>query len=148
MAPDWQPIREPAHQALLRSGSIALLVGAVVALSWGGRSRALERWPLASLLALWFSLGGHWLELGFPNWLRPRLSRARPVQVAARLMVWLVGGAGLNLGMALAASTLGGVRLARWPAWYIGGLAFVARELAIHLWLQRRARPSFYNGRG
>jgi hypothetical protein len=50
--------------------------------------------------------------------------------------------------MALTARVLGGVRSGRWPAWYFGGLAFLGLELAIHLWLQLRGRPSFYNGRG
>jgi len=144
MTPDWQPVREPLHETLLRTGTIALVVGALVAGWWGG----LGRWPLASLLALWFSFGGHWVELWFLNWLRPRLSVARPVQVGARIAVWWIGGTALALGMALTSLALGGPRPARWPWWCLGGLAFVGLELAVHLFLQWRGRPSFYNGRG
>jgi hypothetical protein len=131
----------------VRTGTIALVVGAVLARWWGG----LARWPMATLLALWPSLGGHWVELWFLNWLRPRLSDVRPVQVGARVGVWFVGGAGLALGMALTAMALGGFRSAQWSAWrtaWLGGLAFIGIELVVHLALQLRGRPSFYNGRG
>ena len=42
---------------------------------------------------------------------------------------------------------LAGFRPARWPAWWLGGLAFIGIELLAHLLLQLRGRPSFYNGR-
>ncbi|MSV27587.1 MAG: hypothetical protein EXQ52_02420 [Bryobacterales bacterium] len=58
---------------ILRTGMIAFAVGAVLARWWSG----LANWPLATLLALWPSFGGHWLEVWFLNWLRPRLSPAR-----------------------------------------------------------------------
>lgn len=141
---DWKPVREPIQVTLRRTVPIALLVGAVIALPSGG----LARWPLASLLALWFSLGGHWVELLFLNWLRPRLSVARAVQVGSRLAVWWVGGTALAFGMALTAAGLAGKGFARWPAWYVGGFAFVLLELAVHWGLQLRGRPSFYNGQG
>jgi hypothetical protein len=128
----------------MRTGTIALVVGAVVARGWGG----MARWPMATLLVLWPSFGGHWVEIWFLNWLRPRLSVARAVQVGARVGVWFVGGIVLAVGMRLTAMALGGLRLARWPAWWIGGLAFIGIELAVHLVLQMRGRPSFYNGRG
>ncbi len=97
---------------------------------------------------LWFSLGGHWVELWFLNWLRPRLSAARAVQVGARVGAWFVGGTGLAVGMALPALVLAGFRPAQWPAWWLGGLAFIGLELVVHLVLQLRGRPSFYSGRG
>ncbi len=34
-----------------------------------------------------------------------------------------------------------------WP-WWLGGLAFIAIELLVHLVLQLCGRPSFCNGRG
>jgi len=43
---------------------------------------------------------------------------------------------------------LAGFRPVRWPAWWLGGLAFIGIELTVHLLLLLRGRPSFYNGRG
>jgi hypothetical protein len=144
MTSQWQPYREPLHTTLLRTGIIAIVVGAVLARFWGG----LARWPVTTLLVLWPSFGGHWVEVLFLNWLRPRLSAARPVQVAARIGVWFVGGAILALGVSLTAMVLTGFQPAHWPAWWLGGLAFIAIELLVHLTLQFRRRPNFYNGRG
>jgi len=127
---------------------IAIVVGAVLARFRGG----LARWPLDTLLVLWPSLGGHWVEVWFLNWLRPRLSIARSVQVAARVGVWFVGGIGLAIAMGLTAMALSGFRPAHWPAWWhpwwLAGVAFIGIELVAHLVLQLRGRPSFYNGRG
>jgi len=140
----WQPFREPLRITLLRTGMIALVIGLVLA-----RFRlGMARWPIATLLALWPSFGGHWVEVWFLNWLRPRLSVARSVQIAARLAVWFVGGAGLTIGMDLTGMALTGLPTTRWPAWWLGGPAFTGIELAAHLVLQLRGQPSFYNGRG
>ncbi len=144
MTSQWQPYREPLRTTILRTGIIAIVVGAVLARWWGG----LSRWPMATLLVLWLSFGGHWVEVWFLNWLRPRLSSARGVQAAARVGVWLVGGAGLAVGMGLTAMALAGFRPAHGPAWWLGGLGLIGIELVIHLVLQLRGQPSFYNGRG
>jgi hypothetical protein len=144
MTSPWQSFREPLHTTLLRNGTIAILGGAVVARFWGG----LPRWPLATLVVLWPSLGGHWLEVWFLNWLRPRIWAARGVQVAVRVIVWFVGGTGLALGMGLTAIALAGFRPAHWPPWWLAGLTFICIEIVAHLVLQFRGRPSFYNGRG
>ncbi len=144
MTSQWQPFREPLRVTLLRNGMIAIVVGALLARFWGG----LVRWPLATLVVLWPSFGGHWVEVWFLNWLRPRLSIARGVQVAARVGVWFVGGIGLAIGMGLTAMAFAGFRTAHWPACWLGGLAFIGIELVAHLVLQLRGRPSFYNGRG
>jgi hypothetical protein len=69
----------------------------MLARSWGG----LACWPLATLLVLWPSSGGHWVDAWFLNSLRPRFSMACGVQGAARLAVWFVGGIGLAIGMRL-----------------------------------------------
>jgi hypothetical protein len=116
----------------------------VIARFWGG----LARWPLAALMALWPSLGGHWLEVWFLNWLRPRLSEARGVQVAARLAVWFAGGIVLALGMSLTAMVLVKFRPARWLDWWLAGVAFIGVELVAHLILHLRGRPSFFSGSG
>src|SRR4051812_37161297 len=64
---EWTPVRERLTTTLLRTISIALAVGGVIA----ARSHSLDAWPVWSLLLLWFSLGGHYLEVSFHNWLRP-----------------------------------------------------------------------------
>jgi hypothetical protein len=98
---------------------------------------------------LWPSFGGHWVEVWFLNWLRPRLPVARGLQIAARFGVWFVAGTGLFIGMCLSARAMAApLRLAHWPALWFGGLAFVGIELIAHLVLQLRGRPNFYNGRG
>jgi hypothetical protein len=140
----WRPYREPLRVTLLRTGIIALMVGALLSLRWGG----LARWPVVSLLMLWPAFGGHWVEIFFLNWLRPRLSSTRAIQVMARLAVWVIGGIVLLAGMRLTAMALGGFGRMRWPAWWLAGIAFVGIELVAHLALQLRGRPSFYNGRG
>ena len=140
---DWQPHREPLRTTLLRTIAIALLGGALLSRLSGGRLN----WPLGALLFLWFSFGGHWVEMWYLDWVRPRVSRARGIQILARVATWFLGGTVLALGMAATAIALG-LRPAQWPAWWLGGLAFIALELLVHLALQLRGRPSFYNGRG
>jgi hypothetical protein len=142
----WRPYEEPLRATLLRTITIAVVVGGVAVHWWGG----LARWPAATLLALWPSFGGHWVELWFLNWLRPRLAAARSVQVGARFGVWFAGGALLTLGMLWTAVALGRLPGGRWPLWWaaVGGAAFIGVELVAQLLLQLRGRPSFYNGRG
>jgi hypothetical protein len=144
MTSQWQPYRESFRTTMWRTGIIAIAAGTVVTLLGGMRIQ----WLTATLLMLWPSFGGHWVEVWFLNWLRPRLPVARGVQVVARLGVWFVGGTGLAVGMSLTAMALEGFRLAHGPDWWIGGLAFTAIELAAHLVLQLCRRPNFYNGFG
>jgi hypothetical protein len=139
-----QPHREALRTTLLRTIFIALVAGAAVAHWSGGRLS----WPLAALLVLWFSFGGHWVELWYLRWLRPRLSAAHAVRIATRIGTWFVGGTVLALGMVLTARALSGNSSARWPAWWMGGAAFIGLELLVHLALQVRGRPSVFNGRG
>jgi len=82
---------------VLRTGMIAIVVGAVLARLWGG----LARWPMALYWCFLF-VRGHWWRYGL-NWLRPRLSIARGLQVRLRVGAWFVGGAGLAIGMGLTA---------------------------------------------
>src|SRR4051812_48307982 len=144
MTTPWQPFREPLRVTLTRTIIIALVAGVAFA-RWSGWR---IHWSMATLLMLWPSFGGHWVELWFLNWLRPRLPNARHVQVVARVGVWFFAGVGLALGMALTATALTAVRPRRWPAWWLGGCAFIGVELVAQLGLQLRGRPSFYNGRG
>ncbi len=145
LKPHWQqPYREPGLRHLLRTGTIALVVGAVLAKTRDDMSR----WPLATLLILWPSFGGHWVEIFFLNWLRPLLPAARGVQVGVRLAVWFVGGCVLAIGMAFTAMALIPLRPMHWSQLWLAGVGFIGVELRAHVFLQFRGRPSFYNGRG
>ena len=143
MTSTWQTYREPFSATLSRTVGIALVVGGVIAWRFG----ELQAWPLAAGLVLWFSFGGHWVELWFLNWLRPRLSRSRVSQVAARLGVWFVGGVALGFGIAFTMRLFAPTRAAQVPRWWVAGVAFVVVELIAHMVLSLRRRPSFYNGR-
>src|SRR5436309_8639986 len=145
MMTQWQPYREPLRVTLVRTITMALVLGALLARLWGG---GLRRWPFATLLILWPSFGGHWLELWFLNWLRPRLSATRRVQIAARLVVWFIGGIGLALGVWLTANVLIGPPRTSLSMWCVAGVVFIGIELVAHVGLERRGRPSFFNGRG
>ena len=145
MTQPWQPYREPLRVTLTRTVIIALVAGAVAAVA----TRGLARWPVWTLLMLWPSFGGHWVEIWCLNWLRPRLADTRAVQVVARVAVWFVGGCLLAVGMHLTAMVLaGGSQPVRWPAWWVGGVAFIGIELVAQLGIQLRGQPSFYDGRG
>jgi hypothetical protein len=144
MTSPWQPFPEAIRQTLFRTVMIAFVVGGAIALS----SRKWTSWPLATLLVLWPSFGGHWVEVWFLNWLRPRVSPATVVQLATRVLVWFAGGSLLSLGMRLTASALVPWRSPQWLTWWLGGAAFVGVELVVHLLMQLRGQPSFYNGRG
>jgi hypothetical protein len=144
--PPWQPYREPLWTTLARTGAIALVAGFVVARGLGG---SLRYWPLATLLMLWPSLGGHFVELLYLNWLRPRIAASRGVQIGARPIVWFVGGILLGIGMALTAMPAArqfAISVSRW--WVAAGFAFIGIELVAQLALQLRGRPSFCTGRG
>jgi len=144
MIPGWKPHREPLNSVVLRTFTIAIVVGAVVALIAG----RLSRWPLLALLALWPSFGGHWIELLFLNWLRPRLPAARGVQALARVSLWFAAGVGFAVAMRATALVLVSLPMATRLPWWVGGLGFVGIELIVHLVLMARARPSFFNGLG
>src|SRR3954462_12987865 len=116
MTSQWQPYREPLRTTLVRTGIIALVIGALLARGSGG---GLAAWPMATLLALWPAFGGHWVELWFLNWLRPRLPRTPIVQFGARVATWFVGGIVLALGIRLTLIALAGTGAAKWPGWWI-----------------------------
>jgi hypothetical protein len=142
--PDWEPVREPLRVTLTRTLGIAIVIGAVVALSTG----RLRSWPAITLLALWPSVGGHWVELAFLNYLRPRISESRHVQLGARILVWFIGGIILVVGMRLTAMLLPARPRIGWITWTIAGVAFIAIELIAHAGLHLRGRASVYNGMG
>lgn len=123
---------------------IALVAGGAIALTF----RRWAMWPIAALLVLWPSFGGHWVEVWFLNWVRPHVSPVPVVQTAARVLVWFAGGVLLALGVRLTASAFGEWHSLQGLTWWLGGVAFVGVELAMHLLMQFRGLPNFYNGRG
>lgn len=141
----WQPYQEPLRATLVRTIAIAVLAGALVSIFW---THGLARWPAITVLMLWPSFGGHWIELWFLNWLRPRLPADRTVQIVARLATWFAAGCALGFGMGLSAMLLLNYPPSRWPSWWIAGVGLIVVELIAHAALQRRGQPSFYNGRG
>jgi hypothetical protein len=141
----WLPHRESRRRTLVRTGTIALVGGAVLTLASGHGG---AWWPIATVMMLWPSLGGHFVELWFLNWLRPRLAGGRVLQLAARMVVWFVAGCGLALGMRFTATAFTTPWRAQWPPWWLGGVAFIGLELVAHAVLQAKGRPSVYNGRG
>jgi fatty acid desaturase len=97
---------------------------------------------------LWPAFGGHWIDLAFLNWLRPRLPESRQIQAAARVAMWFVGGMVLALGVRLTAMLLLEDQSLARLTWATAGTVFVAIELVAHAALHLRGRPSFYNGLG
>ena len=132
-------------RVLLRNFVLAAIAGGIVASRWGG----FGRWPLAAILALWFSLGGYLVEALFLNVIKPRLPADRARQTVSRVITWLLGGSLLGLGMALTGAFLTRMhRLSQWPAPWLLGLGFVGLELLVHAMLVARREPNFYDGRG
>jgi hypothetical protein len=132
---------EPLRVTLLRTGLLALVVGLLAALL----QRQPASWPQWTAFALWFTFGGHWVELFFLNWLGPRLAAARGTQITARLLTWLGGGTLLMVGARITVLSLSAQAL-RLPPWWLGGPAFIGLELLVHALSQLRRYPNFYNG--
>lgn len=141
-----QRCEEQFRVTLLRTGLIAVIVGAVIAIS----THRLSRWPAMTLLALWPALGGHYVEVAYRNWIYPRLSDSRMIQIGVRILVWFIGGLLLAAAMTLTATAMGFtlMRLSPWgPTWWLGGVGFIVLELVVHLFLQVAGRGSAYDGR-
>jgi len=134
---------EPFRRALARNVALAAVVGMGLALQRHDRKLLL---PVAAL-ALWFSLGGHYIELAFLNGLRARIPQGRLAQAGGRLLVWFSGGVLLYVGMAATARVLA-IEAPRLRLWWSGGFLLIGVELAVHALLAMRGRPNFYNGRG
>ena len=141
---DQQRFREPLRVTLTRTISIALLAATIAAPRLGG----IRRWPVLVALMLWPAFGGHWLEVLFLNWLRPRLSAKQSIQTVARLLLWFGGGIVLALGARLTAKLLLAHPPVSWLPWFIAGTGFVVVEHIAHAGLRARGRPSFYSGGG
>ena len=138
-----EPFSEPWRATALRTGSLALAIGIAV----GVYERRLAAVPLTTLLALWFTLGGHFAELLFRNQLRQRIGGQVLVQAVARLIYWFGTGSALYAGALATRAILTKRGAASWP-WWTGGVLFVGLELVVHLLLLARRQPSFYDGHG
>ena len=139
MITETQRFEEPIGQTVVRNLIISIVVGGIVGLA----SHHLNLWPVASVLALWPTFGGHLVEVFFLNWVRPRLPSGASVQKAVRLIVWFAGGCLLTPGMLFTASLVASWRMPEWLTWWAGGLAFVGIELFMHLGIQLRGRAEF-----
>jgi hypothetical protein len=135
--------QEPIGRTLVRNVAIAVAVGAVLAMRKGNPGLLV---PL-STLALWFSLGGHFVEVAFLNGMRPLIPSGRLAQVSARLATWFAGGSMLYVLMATTARVLL-VHAPRLGLWWLGGLFLIGLELVVHAALSLRRRPNFYSGTG
>ncbi len=123
--------------------TIAVAVGTVFAL----KQRDVTRLLPVAVLAMWFSLGGHYVELAFLNGVRSKLPRGRLTQALVRLLVWSCGGALLYACMAATARALYIGALPTKP-WWLGSVLFIGVELVAHAVLAIRRCPNFYDGRG
>jgi hypothetical protein len=135
--------REPIARTLARNVTIAAVVGSVLAF----RTHDAGLFVPFSVLVLWFSLGGHYVEVLFLNGLRPRIAPARLAQISARVAVWFVGGAILFVLMAATARVLP-VRPPSFQSWWFGALGLIGIELLAHAVLAVCRLPNFYSGSG
>lgn len=132
---------EPLRVTLVRTGVLGLVIGFVIAVA----QRQPGSWPLWTAFALWFTFGGHWVEIFFLNWLRPRLGSSRWAQVTGRLITWVVGGTVLMIGARMTVLSLSASAL-RLPPWWLGAAVLLGIELLVHALSQLRGQPNFYNG--
>ena len=138
----WEPYRESIAVTVARTFAIAAVVATVAASIAPWLS-----WPIAFVLALWPSFGGHWIELAFLRGVRPRVDGG-VARVAARIAWWCAGGIAIGAGVWLTAQAFPSTRALRLPAWWWAAPAFVAIELVAHAVLALRRWPSVYDGRG
>jgi len=129
---------EPLATTLRRTIAIALVAGLVFSVATHG---GLRRWPITTVIMMWPSFGGHWIELFYLNWLRGRLPAG--ARTIARLVVWFVAGCLFGIAMALTSAALN-YHPVQLPAWWLAGFGFIVVELIAHLALRLRGRPSFY----
>jgi len=129
---------EPLWQTLSRTVGLALAIG----LGAGLVAHHFAVVPTVTLLALWFTLGGHFVDLFCWNVVAPSISTTK-ARVWARLAVWFLGGTALYAGALGTRWLLTGVGSPPWP-WWIGGVFFIGAELVAHLALLIRGRPSVY----
>jgi hypothetical protein len=139
-----QPHREPFRDTLIRNMVIALAVATGLAF-WSPRTAYPIHWPVAVVLMLWPTFGGHYLEVWYLNWLTPKLPASANVRRLARLVTWFCGGCVLGVAMMLTVRALSDARPAHWPAWWLPGVIFVGLELVVHSALLLRGQRNFFS---
>jgi energy-coupling factor transporter transmembrane protein EcfT len=140
----WPPFHERFRTTVARNTTLAIVIGGVVA--W--RAGRLALWPVAACAALWLTCGGHYLEVWYLDWLRPRLAPSPAVHAAARMLTWFLGGILLGMGVAATMRLFSLTHAMRRPPWWMFGVILIVAELIVHATLALRRRPSFYDGAG
>jgi len=135
-------IEEPLWRTLRRNVGIAILVATGIALL----RHDFDRFLPVLALALWPSLGGHYVEVAFVNYIRARIPQAYLMQVLVRLLVWFAGGVLLYLCMTFTGRILP-IKALPIRFWWCAGLLFVGLELALHAVLAIRGLSDFYGRR-
>ena len=133
------PYEETLRATLIRTGLIAVCLATFAILRGGALTPfPIGLWATLVLCILWFSFGGHWVEIFFVNYLRPRLPQARIVQIICRVAVWFIGGVALMACMRLTWELLRGTPAPWATAWWQGGVSFILVELIAHALRCRR----------
>jgi hypothetical protein len=120
-------IEEPFSRTVRRNLVIAVCVATGISVLRRDFSSFL---PVLAL-ALWPSLGGHYVEVAFVNHIRLHLPTASWAQMTVRLLVWFAGGVLLYLCMMVTTMLLS-IRELPIRLWWCGGLLFIALELVVH----------------
>lgn len=145
---------EPMRTTVCRSVAVALALGTAITLVVSGIPQSPDSalvWLLRVVSVLWFSFGGHYVELAYLRYLLPLLPAAWLPRFAVRLWVWYSGGALLWPCAVLTCSLLAAAPLphlddlARAAA--AGGLGFIGIELATHTVLYAIGWPSLWRSR-
>jgi hypothetical protein len=140
--PDWLPVREPWTTTAARTVGLAVFIGAGIGLV----TRQMGAIPANTAVALWFTLGGHFVELAYRNQLGRSIA-AGAARVVTRIAWWLAGGVLLGAGAQVTWTAFTGDGAVPWP-WWAAGVGFVGAELLVHLVMLLRGLPNFYRGNG
>jgi hypothetical protein len=139
----WAREKELILRTLRRNIAISVVVGVVIAVARHAPFMAVP----GTVLALWPSLGGHFVEIAFLDGVRHRLPRDRLVQASARVIWWIAGGTFLGAALIATAHALP-IAPPQWRWWWSGAPAFIGLELVVHSVLALRSRPNVYRGDG
>jgi hypothetical protein len=141
------PPREPVTHTLLRNVVIAMVAGGALAARFGG----LAAWPVLTGAALWFSLGGHVVELLFLDTVRPRYPMPHVVAALVRVAMWFTGGSILGVAAAGTLTLISHTERTGHVAAMLsvnGGLVLIGVELLAHAGLAVRQKPNVFYGHG
>ncbi len=134
------PQAEPLWAPFRRNTLLAMGAGAALSLP----HPTVRRWFAATLIMLWPTFGGHFVELLFLRGMSPRVSPSIGVQTLVRILTWFLGGMLLSLPMLATVRATGVPHFASWLSPWMGGVAFVALELLVHAIRRLRGLPSLY----